>query len=32
MVGPAKMLERAGKLWRELGGRWWPADRIHFEA
>ena len=21
-----------GRLWKQMGGRWWPADRIHFEA
>lgn len=31
MVGPRAMLERAGQIWRAWGGRWWPADRIHFE-
>lgn len=21
-----------GQLWRQMGGRWWPSDPIHFEA
>jgi len=21
-----------GRLWKQMGGRWWPSDRIHFEA
>lgn len=21
-----------GSIWKSIGGRWWPADRIHFQA
>lgn len=30
--GPAADLVAASKLWKLLGGRWYPADPIHFEA
>lgn len=32
MTGPREDLLRAGATWRSWGGRWFPADPIHFEA
>jgi len=31
MVGDRSRLEAAGALWKSWGGKWWPADPIHFE-
>lgn len=24
--------ELAGQVWRQMGGRWWPSDPVHFEV
>lgn len=32
MVGPPQLLEQAGRVWNAWGGRWSPADPIHFEG
>lgn len=32
MTGPDADLEYAGRVWNSWGGRWSPADKIHFEV
>lgn len=29
---PMDRLHQMGAIWRQMGGRWWPDDPIHFEA
>lgn len=29
---PYSALHSLGALWKELGGRWFPSDEIHFEV
>lgn len=29
---PMRHLHKLGAVWKRMGGRWWPADPIHFEV
>lgn len=32
MVAPLRVLQRAGAVWRSMGGQWFERDPIHFQA
>lgn len=32
MVAPLAVLQRAGAVWRSMGGTWFERDPIHFQA
>lgn len=29
---PMSQLAQMGAIWKQMGGRWWSSDPIHFEA
>lgn len=29
---PMERLHQLGAIWKQMGGRWWASDPIHFEA
>lgn len=32
LSAPPNLLRQLGGVWRSMGGGWWPADPIHFQA